>query len=89
MLFINIDEPSPREIREWMKINELSTQAASETLGISKRQFSRILSGETKARRIHALAMQLIWIIKENKKQIISNNLKKNSKNKSIRIPIK
>ena len=89
MLFINIDEPSPREIREWMKINELSTQAASETLGISKRQFSRILSGETKARRIHALAMQLIWIIKENKKQIISKNLKKNSKNKSIRIPIK
>tara|TARA_B100000963_G_C22272514_1_gene513405 strand:- start:64 stop:333 length:270 start_codon:yes stop_codon:yes gene_type:complete len=89
LLFINIDEPSPREIREWMKINELSTQAASETLGISKRQFSRILSGETKARRIHALAMQLIWIIKENKKQIISKNLKKNSKNKSIRIPIK
>ena len=71
MLFLNINEPSPNEIRQWMKINDLTIQSASETLGISKRQYARILSGESKAKRIHALAMQMVWLINENKKKII------------------
>ena len=70
MLFFNIDKPSPEEIKNWMKKNELSINSASEILGISKRQFSRFLSGETDAKRIHALAMQMVWLIKENKKKI-------------------
>ena len=88
MLFFNIDKPSPEEIKNWMKNNELSTNSASEILGISKRQFSRFLSGETKAKRIHALAMQMVWLINENKKKIINKN--KSDKNlKKIKIQIK
>ena len=66
MLFINIDKPKPDEIKEWMKINNLNTNKASELLVISKRQFSRILSGESKAKRIHSLAMQMIWLLSLN-----------------------
>ncbi len=88
MLFINIDKPKPDEIKEWMKINNLNTNKASELLGISKRQFSRILSGESKAKRIHSLAMQMIWLLSENKKQIYDDKLKKNYK-KKIKIPIR
>ena len=78
MLFFNIDKPSPEEIKNWMKKNELSINSASEILGISKRQFSRFLSGETDAKRIHALAMQMVWLINENKKKFMTKiNLKK------------
>ena len=88
MLFFNIDKPSPEEIKNWMKKNELSINSASEILGISKRQFSRFLSGETDAKRIHALAMQMVWLINENKKKIIDKN--KSDKNlKKIKIQIK
>ena len=89
MLFLNINEPSPNEIRQWMKINDLTIQSASETLGISKRQYARILSGESKAKRIHALAMQMIWLINENKKKIIDENLSDNISKKTVKIPIK
>ncbi len=89
MLFLNINKPSPSEIREWMRINDLTVQSASEILGISKRQYARILSGESKAKRLHALAMQMVWLINENKKQIIDQNLKQNISKKSIKIPIK
>ena len=89
MLFLNIDEPKPNEIKEWMKKNDLSIENASEILGISKRQFSRILSGESKAKRLHALAMQMIWILNENKKQIMEKNFIKDSEKKSVKIPIK
>ena len=88
MLFLNINQPNPIEIREWMKINDLNIQAASEVLGISKRQFARILSGESKAKRLHALAMQMVWLINENKKKIIDENVK-NFDKKSIKIPIR
>ena len=67
MLFYNIDKPSPQEVKEWMKINELTINSASEALGISKRQILRFLSGETSPKRVHALAMQMI-LINENKK---------------------
>ena len=89
VLFLNINEPSPNEIRQWMKINDLTIQSASETLGISKRQYARILSGESKAKRIHALAMQMVWLINENKKKIIDENLSDNISKKTVKIPIK
>ena len=69
LLFLNINQPTPSEIREWMKLNNLNIRNASDALGISKRQFSRILSGESKAKRLHALAMQMVWLINENKKK--------------------
>ena len=89
MLFLNINEPTPSEIREWMKLNNLNVRSASDTLGISKRQFSRILSGESKAKRLHALAMQLVWLINENKKKIIDENQNKTLPTKTIKIPIR
>lgn len=91
MLFYNVNEPTPDEIRKWMKLNDLSAHTASELLGISKRQYLRILSGESKAKRIHALAMQMIWLINENKKEINNNNTKyeRKSRQKAIKIPIK
>ena len=89
MLFLNINEPSPNEIRQWMKINNLTIQSASETLGISKRQYARILSGESKAKRLHALAMQMVWLINENKKKIIDETSNDNVSKKSVKIPIK
>ena len=87
MIFFDIDNPEPSEIKDWMKKNSLNIDESSKVLGISKRQFSRFLSGETKAKRVHTLAMQMIWILNENKKEIINNNVKNNSK--KIQIPIK
>ncbi len=87
MIFFDIDNPEPNEIKDWMKKNSLNIDESSRVLGISKRQFSRFLSGETKAKRVHTLAMQMIWILNENKKEIINNNVKNNSK--KIQIPIK
>ncbi len=88
MFFFDIDEPRPAEIREWMHSNNLSIKSASEILGISQRQFSRILSGESKAKRIHSLAMQMIWLINENKKKVGEDILKKKNK-KRVKIPIR
>lgn len=87
MIFFDIDNPEPSEIKDWMKKNSLNIDESSKILGISKRQFSRFLSGETKAKRVHTLAMQMIWILNENKREIINNNVKNNSK--KIQIPIK
>lgn len=87
MIFFDIDNPEPSEIKDWMKKNSLNIDESSKVLGISKRQFSRFLSGETKAKRVHTLAMQMIWILNENKKEIINNNVQKDSK--KIQIPIK
>ena len=89
MLFLNINEPTPSEIREWMKLNNLNVGNASNALGISKRQFSRILSGESKAKRLHALAMQMVWLINENKKKFIDENQNKTLSKKAIKIPIR
>ena len=91
MLFYNIDKPSPQEVKEWMKINELTINSASEALGISKRQVLRFLSGETSPKRVHALAMQMIWLINENKKNILDESEKNNKAkgSKRISIPIK
>ena len=89
MLFLDINEPTPSEIREWMRLNNLNVGNASEALGISKRQFSRILSGESKAKRLHALAMQMVWLINENKKKIIDENQNKTLSKKTIKIPIR
>ena len=86
MIFIDIDKPHPQEIKEWMKKNKLNIDQSAEILGISKRQFSRFLSGETRAKRVHSLAMQMIWILYENKKDIIKNN---KSNSKKVIIPIK
>ena len=87
MLFYNIDKPSPQEVKEWMKINELTINSASDALGISKRQFSRFISGETKAKRVHSLAMQMVWLINENKQEFDKKVVKKEVK--KISIPIK
>ena len=91
MLFFDIDNPSPNEIKIWMKKNDFTINSGSFALGISKRQFARFLSGETNAKRIHSLAMQMVWLINENKKTIIDENLKKNKKKniKKISIPIR
>ena len=72
-----------------MKLNNLNVGNASNALGISKRQFSRILSGESKAKKIHALAMQMVWLINENKKKIINENKNRNLSKKTIKIPIR
>ena len=87
MFFFDLDNPKPQEIKDWMKNNNLTIETASKSLGVSKRQFSRFLSGETNAKKVHTLAMQMIWILNENKKEIINNNVKNNSK--KIQIPIK
>ena len=75
----------------WMKKNDFTIDSGSFALGISKRQFARFLSGETSAKRVHSLAMQMVWLINENKKNIIDENIKKNKskKVKKISIPIK
>ena len=86
MIFIDIDNPHPQEIKEWMKKNKLNIDQSAEILGISKRQFSRFLSGETQAKRVHSLAMQMVWILYENKKEIIKND---KSNSKKVIIPIK
>lgn len=92
MFFFDLDKPNPDEIKNWMKINNLTIISASRKLGISKRQFSRFLSGETSAKRIHTLAMQMIWLINENKKMERHENggeKKNQQKVKKISIPIK
>lgn len=86
MIFIDIDKPHPQEIKEWMKKNKLNIDQSAGILGISKRQFSRFLSGETQAKRVHSLAMQMVWILYENKKEIIKND---KSGSKKVIIPIK
>ena len=87
MFFFDLDNPKPSEIKEWMKINNLNIDKSSEILGLSKRQFSRFLSGETKAKRVHSLAMQMVWLINENKREFDKKIVKKEVK--KISIPIK
>ena len=87
MFFFDIDNPNPEEIKKWMKINNLNIEKSSEILGLSKRQFSRFLSGETKAKRVHSLAMQMVWLINENKREFDKKIVKKEVKR--ISIPIK
>ncbi len=87
MFFIDIDNPQPQEIKKWMKINNLNIKKSSEILGLSKRQFSRFLSGETNAKRVHSLAMQMVWLINENEREFDKKVVKK--KVKKISIPIK
>ncbi|MBS91787.1 MAG: hypothetical protein CMM95_01860 [Rickettsiales bacterium] len=89
MLFFDIDNPTPTEIKNWMEMNNLSLNEAAKNLGISKRQFSRLLSGETNAKRIHSLAMQMVWLINENKKRVINESKQKKKDSKKISIPIK
>ncbi len=90
MFFLDLDNPKPDEIKKWMEVNNLTIISASNKLGISKRQFSRFLSGDTNAKKVHSLAMQMLWLIIENKK-IEQKNLQKNNNSKKgrIRIPIK
>ena len=87
MFFFDIDNPKPEEIKKWMKINNLNIDKSSEILGLSKRQFSRFLSGETNAKRVHSLAMQMVWLINENKREFDKKIVKKEVK--KISIPIK
>ncbi len=87
MFFFDIDNPNPDEIKKWMKVNNLNIDKSSEILGLSKRQFSRFLSGETKAKRVHSLAMQMVWLINENKREFDKKIVKKEVK--KISIPIK
>ena len=90
MFFFDLDNPKPQEIKDWMKNNELTIETASRSLGVSKRQFSRFLSGETNAKKVHTLAMQMVWLINENKK--IDEESKNNHKKKNVKrisIPIK
>ena len=87
MFFFDIDNPNPEEIKKWMKVNNLNIEKSSEILGLSKRQFSRFLSGETKAKRVHSLAMQMVWLINENKREFDKKIVKKEVK--EISIPIK
>ena len=87
MFFFDIDNPNPEEIKKWMKVNNLNIEKSSEILGLSKRQFSRFLSGETRAKRVHSLAMQMVWLINENKREFDKKIVKKEVK--KISIPIK
>lgn len=89
MLFADINNPTTQEIKDWMIKSDLSISSASELLGISKRQFLRIISGESKAKKIHSLAMQMIWLINENKKNILNKSSEVNSQKKIIKIPIR
>lgn len=85
-MFQNINKPEPEEIKSWMIQINLSISEASVALGISKRQFLRFLSGDTEAKKVHALAMQMIWILHDSNKDIVK---KKNTGLKKIKIPIK
>ncbi len=87
MFFFDIDNPNPDEIKKWMKVNNFNIDKSSEILGLSKRQFSRFVSGETKAKRVHSLAMQMVWLINENKREFDKKIVKKEVK--KISIPIK
>ncbi|MAY90348.1 MAG: hypothetical protein CMN00_04085 [Rickettsiales bacterium] len=89
-MFEDINSPNPKEIKLWMIEVKLTITDASYALGISKRQFSRFLSGETKAKKVHGLAMQMLWLVEENRKDIEkSSELKKNKNKKRIKINIK
>lgn len=86
-MFNNINTPEPKEIKIWLTEVKFTISKASFELGISERQLLRFLSGETKAKKIHALAMQMVWLINEEKKE---TNIKINKNNiKKIKIPIK
>lgn len=85
-MFQDINKPEPEEIKYWMAQINLSINEASIELGISKRQFLRFLSGDTEAKKVHALAMQMLWILHESKKDLLKNN---NTGVKKIKIPIK
>tara|TARA_A100001015_G_scaffold318777_1_gene439670 strand:- start:398 stop:661 length:264 start_codon:yes stop_codon:yes gene_type:complete len=87
-MFNNLNNPEPFEIKQWLKETKLSISQAANALGISNRQFSRLVSGETSAKKMHALAMQMVWLtIEENKEQ--EKYCDTSSGNKSIQIPIK
>ena len=85
-MFQDINKPAPLEIKDWMNEINFSVNQASNALGISKRQLSRFLSGDTEAKKVHALAMQMIWLLHENQKEEKSKIV---SDEKKIKIPIK
>lgn len=87
-MFNDINKPEPHEIKMWLKELNISINDASTALGISKRQFARFLSGETTAKKFHALAMQMLWLISENQKDLLSVE-SNHSNEKRIDIPIK
>ena len=86
-MFNDINSPQPNEIKFWMSEIKLNIDEASVALGISKRQFLRFLSGDTKAKKVHALAMQMLWLIDENNKEL--NIYKPKKREKIIKIEIK
>ena len=72
------------QIKFWLKELNFSINDASNALGISKRQIARLLSGATSAKRVHALAMQMLWLINENEKDLSKNVVhNKNTKSKT------
>ena len=85
-MFQDINKPEPEEIKYWMTQINFTIHEASVALGISKRQFLRFLSGDTEAKKVHALAMQMIWILHDSNKDIVK---KKSTGLKKIKIPIK
>ena len=87
-MFDNINNPEPDEIKIWLNEVKLTINQASIALGISKRQFSRFLSGDTKAKKVHALAMQTVWLVEEKNKDLIEER-KSFPKKKIIKIQIK
>ena len=87
-MFDNINNPEPDEIKIWLNEVKLTINQASIALGISKRQFSRFLSGDTKAKKVHALAMQMVWLVEEKNKDLIEE-IKSFPKKEIIKIQIK
>ena len=87
-MFDNINKPEPDEIKVWLVEVKLTINQASIALGISKRQFSRFLSGDTKAKKVHALAMQMVWLVEEKNKDLIEER-KSLTKREIIKIEIK
>ena len=87
-MFDNINKPEPNEIKIWLNEVKLTINQASIALGISKRQFSRFLSGDTRAKKVHALAMQMVWLVEEKNKDLIEER-KMFPKKEIIKIQIK
>jgi len=87
-MFDNINKPEPNEIKIWLNEVKLTINQASIALGISKRQFSRFLSGDTRAKKVHALAMQMVWLVEEKNKDLIEER-KIFPKKEIIKIQIK
>ena len=87
-MFDNINNPEPDEIKIWLNEVKLTINQASIALGISKRQFSRFLSGDTRAKKVHALAMQMVWLVEEKNKDLIEER-KMFPKKEIIKIQIK